>query len=460
MEPKDFKFDDDAFDDAPGMSDDFEDIYSDGGDKNSNKLNDRSDDGFEDFFTGKDADSEKDVYEDFVDSYVPVHSETQRPPVRKTPTNVEKKPYSYNYSKASQNKARRVTQDRVYDADAEIYSGKQPKGKKKKKVSGGKVFLIIVAILLVAVIAFGAWGYMYAKSLTEKVNYKPLDANKYVSSAELLRKDGVRNILLIGVDARDGESNDSTRSDTMMMITIDDNNKQIKMTSFLRDTYIDIPDYKWAKLNAAQSHGGTQLLVDTIEYNYKVDIDNYMLVNFDMFQTIIDTLGGIDVEVTEKEAKYINSRDHMTALEVSAFSEEIVAGPSVHFTGVQALWYSRIRYLDSDFMRTQRQRKVIKAIVDKAKQNPTSVIEIADKIMPMIETDLTSDEMMNIGINALKYMKYDMAQQQIPAEGAWSSGKRSGQSVLLIDLDKNKSILKTFVFEKATVESESETTTK
>lgn len=451
MDPKDFKFNDDAFDDVFTSNEDdgFEDIYSEA-DKNEEKSFENE---FDDIFSGRnDMSSNKDrayTEEYFSDSDTGEFRSVKRVDVNQ---DVESKPYSYNYSKASQNKARRVSEDRNYDTvDGDISSGKQPREKRKrKKFSFGKFLLIFVALILVAAIGLGSYGYMFAKGLTKKVDYKPLKANEHISSSELMRKDGVKNILLIGVDARPGESNDETRSDTMMLLTIDENNSQLKLTSFLRDTYIEIPGYKKAKLNAAQSHGGTQLLVDTIEYNFKIDIDNYMLVNFDMFITIIDSLGGIDIEVTEKEAKYINSKDHMTSVEESYFPEKIESGSSVHLTGGQALWYARIRYLDSDFMRTQRQRKVMSAILAKAKSTDfKTLVDMVEKIVPMVSTDISSDELMKLGMNALKYMKFDLCQQQIPAEGTWESKSIKKQSVLVPDLDKNKTIVQNFVFEKA-----------
>ena len=143
----------------------------------------------------------------------------------------------------------------------------------------------------------------------------------------------------------------------------------------------------------------------------------------------------------------------MTEVEASAFPEDIQSGESVHLTGAQALWYARIRYLDSDFMRTQRQRKVISAIVHKAtRTDPVTLMSMLDKIVPMIETDLTSDDMMGLGMNALKYVRYDIAQQQIPADNTWENGRRKGSgAVLVINLEKNRDILQSFVFEKAAV---------
>ena len=297
----------------------------------------------------------------------------------------------------------------------------------------------------------GAYAYLRVQNILAAVDYQPLSPNQYIENSELASADYVQNILLIGVDAREGEEAEKTRSDTMMLVTIDTRNRQIKLTSFLRDMYLKIPDYREDKLNAAQSHGGTQLLVDTLEYNFKVDIDNYMLVSFDMFTAIIDELGGVDVEITDKEAKYINSKDHMSRDDVFAFPEELSGGMQ-HFTGAQALWYSRIRYLDSDFMRTQRQRKVITAIVKEAVgQSPVALLDMVEKVMPMVKTDLTEDEMMDLGLHALSYLKYDIAQMQVPVEDGYKSATRRKQSVLLPDMDKNRTAFKQFVFEKADV---------
>lgn len=471
MNPKDFKFDNDAFDDifSSSSSDGFEDIYSN---KNSEALpDDNFAEEFEDIFSGKSNSSiNDDDYDSFADEYFRQNSDVRSPRTQSRPAeerrtngerrpsqNVRRNPYSYNYDKAAQQRANKVSSSRFDDdISGEISSGKPVREHTRSGSPVKKIFLTLIILILLAAVLLVGGGFMFAKSLTQKVDYKPLEANEYISSAELMRKDGVKNILLVGVDARKGESNSSTRSDTMMLLTVDDNNKQIKLTSFLRDTYIEIPGYKKAKLNASQSHGGTQLLVDTLEYNFGIDIDNYMLVNFDMFTTIIDTLGGIDVEVTEKEAKYINSQDHMTEKEKKAFPTEIDSGMN-HFTGAQALWYSRIRYLDSDFMRTQRQRKVISCVLSKVKSaNPSDLVKILNEIVPMLETDLSSDDMMSLGMGSAKYIFYDLAQQPIPADGTWKSGRRRGQSVLLIDLEENKKILSEFVFEKAEIPEKAE----
>lgn len=442
-------FDEDHFEDIYSSSgkDEFEDIFSDSERAGAS----REEDLYEDFSSGR---------EDMDAVQEPETFNIQIPQHREINLNPEVKPYSYNYDKSAEKKARRISEDMGFD---DISGGKQPKGvgpKKKSRHVGLKVTAAVLVVVFLFVGVAGFYGYSKINNLLDKVNYQPLAANQHIAASELASSDAVKNILLIGVDARTGQEADETRSDTMMIVSIDTQNKQLKLTSILRDTYVEIPGWKWNKINAAQSHGGRQLLVDTIEYNFKVDIDNYMLVNFDMFITIIDKLGGIDVEVTEKEAKYINSKDEMTIREAQAFPEDIQAG-QVHFDGMQALWYSRIRYLDSDFNRTKRQRKVITQLLQKVKGTDFSELyALAESIMPMVETDLTSKEILTIGMNAFKYIQYDLVQMQVPAEGTWKSAKKNVGSVLTIDLEKNISALNTFIYQKAAVEPEKETTKK
>jgi len=450
MENKNGKnlFSDDDFEDIFSSSpegDGFEDICSDSGEA----------DRFEDVFSGREAEESApqtdDPYAGFFTDFPDDLQPREDLPRARVNTAPEKKPYSYNYNDRETPRTRARNGDEIYSgADADGASPRRTP--KKKKHIGLRIFAVLLVLLLLFVGGAGLYGYASVKKVIGKVDYAPLKANAYIADSELLHADYLKNILLIGVDAREGEDAEKTRSDTMMLVTIDTRNNQIKLTSFLRDMYLEIPGYREDKLNAAQSRGGTQLLVDTLEYNFKIRIDNYMFVSFEMFTTIIDKLGGVDVEITEKEAKYINSKDHMSRDDGFAFPEPLSGGMQ-HFTGAQALWYSRIRYLDSDFMRTARQRKVISALVRKAtQQSPAELFELVGEVMPLVRTDLTEDEIMNLGLHALSYLQYDIVQQQIPAQDAYKSGTRRSQSVLLPDMEKNRSVLKTFVFEKAAAE--------
>ena len=315
-------------------------------------------------------------------------------------------------------------------------NNQKPKAKKKKKSSFGKA--IFVLLMVVVVIFAGFFGVIYNTASKIDYNENGHKDNVYVDNSSLMQDKNVTNILLIGVD---GSSSDTTlRSDTMLLVSIDRNNKKLKLTSFLRDTWAVIPSNRgYAKLNAACAYGGAQLVMDTIEYNYNIKIDHYMLVGFDMFKTIIDSVGGVDVEVTEKEAQFM--RDTAKA------TRNIQAGESVHMNGEQALVYCRIRKLDSDFMRTYRQRKVLTALISKAKNSSiTELKEIADEVLPMIQTDISPMELTKLAFGAVKYITYDIKSERVPADDTWSSRSINGQSVIVTDFEANREFLKSYLY--------------
>ena len=407
--------------------DDFEDIFS-----NSSKN-----DGFEDIFSS----SSDEGFED-ISSYSP---EAQKSPVSKIPESFEVK-----YNNSVQNRRR---QEYEYGDVSEMYADIIPEKKKKRKKKHHPVrntVLVLLCISIAAVSCVGFYGYNTVNRLLSSFNTdEPLKDNEYIDDSELYRDSEQTNILLIGVDAR--ESDVSSRSDTMMLLTIDNKNGQIKLTSFLRDSYVKIAGRKKEKLNAAYFRGGIQGLVDTLELNFKVEIPYYMLVDFEIFTTVVDMLGGIEVEVTEKESAYSKK----TPTDRGGYLP-LEAGENIHLNGTEALWYSRMRYLDSDFMRTQRQRKVITAIVEKAKlQKPQALLELAETIIPLIKTNITADEMKELGIDAVldKAYNYSIVQQQIPADETWSNKTISGVGACLVmDLDENAEILANFLRNKQETE--------
>lgn len=322
-------------------------------------------------------------------------------------------------------------------------SPKQNKRRKKRFLFVKFVF----SLFLVFAIALSA-SFAYIYTLMRKTDYNELGNrdNVYVNTADLMQNEKVVNILFVGVDAR--TQNEKSRSDSMILFSIDKNNKKIKLTSFMRDTWVNMPETKkYAKLNAACTYGGAQYVIDTIEYNFNVKIDNYILVDFESFKTIVDKLGGIQVEVTPKEAK--NMREE--------FFLDIQAGESVLLDGNEALWYSRIRYLDSDFFRTQRQRKVITSVIEKArKTGKFELVDILEDILPLAETDLDPMELTKLAIGAgLIYIRYDIEQTRIPADDTWKNATKKGQSVLEADIGANQKHLKDFLY---TPDAEKETT--
>lgn len=307
----------------------------------------------------------------------------------------------------------------------------------KKKSGKGKIVIGIIAVLLVLFAGIFAYGYSALGGLTYDDS---IGENIYLKDSGLLQSESVRNILFIGSDAREGL--DGQRSDSMMLFSIDTANKKIKLTSFLRDSYVYIPSKKYnTKLNAAFNYGGAQLLMDTIEYNFGVNIDDYVMVNYEVFIDLVNLLGGITIpDVTAKEAKYMQEQVNRPK-----FKE----GTNKNVDGRTAMWYCRIRYVDNDFGRTQRQRKVITSIVSKvAKTNPFKLIDIVKQVLPNISTSIDRNDLLSLGLGAFfKYIRYDIVQQQIPAEGTWWNERVYGQDVLKMNFDKNKTILKEFIYE-------------
>lgn len=307
--------------------------------------------------------------------------------------------------------------------------------KTRKKKTGFFGFVKRLFIVLF-VLYFAVSAYIF--SVVSNINYSRSDSakNEYVSSYTLKKDLFVKNILFIGVDSR-GEEN--SRSDTMILVSIDKRNRKIKLTSFLRDTYVTVPGHGDMKLNAACFYGGPELVAETIEYNFSIKIDHYMLVDFEAFIDVVDALGGVDVEVTQAEAYYMNNT---------------VKIPSVkqgknHLNGFITLWYCRIRYLDSDFNRTERQRKVISSILQSAKkQSPFTLAGLAKDVMPYIQTDMSPLELTFLSEGAgLFYLHYDIAQQQVPYSGEYEDRLIDEQLVLYIDKDETARKIKEFIYE-------------
>ena len=415
-------------------NDEFEDIFSNSSDAEKYEDIYSSSADYEDVASFSEENEDEDKYEDYFND-----------------------DFTVKYNTAVQNRRRQEIQ---YDDIGEVFSGVAPESRREQKKNGKKhpvrnAFLAFLCIVLVLVSCVGFYGFDTVKKLLSSFDTEEqISDNEYISESLLYTDKEQINVLLVGVDAREGET--ESRSDTMILVTLDNKNKEIKLTSFLRDTYIEIAGRnKKAKLNAAYFHGGAQTLIDTLEMNFKISIPYYVVVDFEIFTTIVDELGGVNVEVTEKESRYTKVAKTMNKI---VFIE---AGENVLLNGEQALWYARMRKLDSDFMRTQRQRKVISAIVNKAKnQDINKLKSLAETIIPLVKTNLSANEMMKTGMSALvkQVYSYPIVQQQIPAEGTWSSKNISGVgSCLVMNDDENVKILQSFLSERQTEEV---TTTK
>ncbi|MBQ8621203.1 MAG: LCP family protein [Oscillospiraceae bacterium] len=253
--------------------------------------------------------------------------------------------------------------------------------------------------------------------------------------------DQVINILLVGQDRRGGTYN--SHSDSTILCTIDRVNKKLTMTSFMRDMYVQIPDYYPWKINVAYMIGGASLLNDTLEYNFGVRADHTVAVDFSGFQKIIDLVGGLDIELTQKEANYLNRRGLWDVDESSAGTWSLTEGVN-HMDGAQTLAYSRIRAIGDDFERTNRQRKVLTLLVEKTKTlNIMEIYDLVNEFLPLVATDMDNIEIMSYAVTLLPILKdLEIVTQRIPADGTYTYQSIAGPgSCIVPNMEKNRQIL-------------------
>ena len=307
------------------------------------------------------------------------------------------------------------------------------KGKKKKP----KAVQIILAVILALAVGITA----LAMPILSKITYDDKKANEYVNESDLKSSSSVTNILLLGVDARADEESNTSRSDSMMVVSLDSKNHCIKLVSFLRDTWVYIPCAdKNQRLNAACSLGGYQGVADTIEYNFGIKIDGYVVTDFEMFKVMVDSIGGVEVDVTEKEANEVTNHqkryDHVT----------LEAGKHT-LTGEQALAYCRIRKIDTDWKRTERQRTVMQEILKGILHSgPITDYKMAKDVAPYIKTNLSKMQIVKAGFRGISSISGGFEQTHLPFDNTWEYSKKGGPSVITIDKDANKDKLIEYLY--------------
>jgi LCP family protein required for cell wall assembly len=253
----------------------------------------------------------------------------------------------------------------------------------------------------------------------------------------------VVNILLVGQDRREGQGRQ--RSDAMILCTINKTTKTITLTSFLRDMYVMIPNYYRDRINAAYQLGGFKTLNATLENNFGVRADHCIEVDFSGFENIINVLGGVDVELTQAEADYLNRRGNW-GVDNGNFDWHLTAGVNT-LTGDQALAYSRIRALDSDWGRTNRQRVVLSALLQKAKTMDLGhVNDFINEVLPMIATDMTPAQITGYALDLLPILSgATINTQTIPADGTWQYATIKGAAVITVNFEKNQQVLREII---------------
>ena len=252
----------------------------------------------------------------------------------------------------------------------------------------------------------------------------------------ILHSDKIKNILLLGTDSR--ENNERGRSDSMILLSINTVTNEINMTSFLRDMYVTIPGKGNSKLNHSYAYGGATLAMDTIEQNFKIKIDNYAQINFFNFVDVIDAVGGVDIDLTDEEVDYMRSY----LKERKADDGSIQKGGRYHLNGEQALAYSRIRYIGTDFARTERQRKVLEKVIQNASELSLGELnDFVEVFFPKITTNLSKTQITGYLIKSPAYFKYARNQYRIPIDNSWSYMTINHMSVLGVDIKQNREYL-------------------
>lgn len=328
---------------------------------------------------------------------------------------------------------------------------------KVKKKRRFPVWAIVLSSILAAVLLLGGIALIFVNSkLSMLGDYDPdstvgvdpddesFETDEYKDGTEIvdpddigwaddinaISKEGIVNILLIGQDTR--QEGTTGRSDSMMVLTIDKNTKALKVTSLMRDMYVQIPGYSDNRINVAYYFGGYELLRATIAKNFGITIDYFVEIDFFAFQKVVDILGGIYVELNEEEATALKAWGHRT-----------VPGRN-RLDGAAALSYCTMRYVgNSDYERTERQRKALSSIYARLSETATvpTVLQLVDEIFPLITTNMTNGEIMSHAMALYSMRAAQIEQYRLPLDGAYYPAYVNGMAVLVPDLEKNREYL-------------------
>ncbi|MBP3915054.1 LCP family protein, partial [Clostridium sp.] len=318
---------------------------------------------------------------------------------------------------------------------------KRKKRSKKKRWSTKKKVIVSTVIVFALLICTLATGYMYIRS---KI-YSGLSPSETISDTEYKEVEGITNVLLIGTDAR--TLDEASRADSIIIATLDNNKKQIRLTSLFRDTLVNIPGHGEGKLNAALAYGGPELLIETIKETYGISLDKYVIINFWGFEAIIDQMDGLELNVED----YMLDELNKYIGESTGGNDCPVTEPGLQvLNGKQALSYARIRKgVGDEYARTDRQREVLIKVAEKLKETkPSKYLGIMNNMLEYIKTNIEPIQALNMAYTIYKFPSLDIAQLQIPIPELADGGlyKNLGW-VFLMDREQNAKFLDEFIFE-------------
>ncbi|WP_332834205.1 LCP family protein [Clostridium perfringens] len=319
----------------------------------------------------------------------------------------------------------------------------------KKPVKNRK---LIIALSIIGLLIVGLVGGVatYGLTMLGKVNKVDLNEdNLGIDKAvdeKLSKYDGIANIALFGIDAPEGTDG---RSDAIMIATVDKVHNKLKLTSIMRDSYVDIQGHGKDKINHAYAFGGHELALKTLNENFDLNLKDFATVNFSSLPKIIDSIGGIDLDIRNDELQYINNYiGDLNTLNKTNVSNITSAGTQ-HVNGTQALAYCRIRYTaGGDGERTERQRIVLSKLFDKfSKISPTKYPSILNELMPMITTSLSSSDILGLAKTVASISESGLEQERFPKDNYSKGEMIHGVYYLTFDKDATVKQIHDYIFE-------------
>lgn len=316
---------------------------------------------------------------------------------------------------------------------------------------GKKITIWILGVILVVILGAVGGVYFYGNYLFNKLEKVEIDKDNIGITEEVEEKlsqysDSIINIALFGVDAVDGEAG---RSDSIMIATIDTVHKKLKLTSIMRDSYVAIDGHGNDKINHAYAFGGPQLAIKTLNENFDLNIEDFASVNFETLPKIIDKIGGIELDIDADELEYINGYiAHLN--NINGTSEPAIESTGFqHVSGTQALAFCRIRYTSGgDYKRTERHREVLTKIFEKIETLPaTSYPSLLLEVLPMVNTSLTYNEILDLGTEVLKLGDSSMELERFPLDEYCEGKMIDGIYYLSFDKETTVEQLHSYIFE-------------
>ncbi|AKN31939.1 LytR family transcriptional regulator [Clostridium carboxidivorans P7] len=312
-----------------------------------------------------------------------------------------------------------------------------------------KTSKIILSTITVLFAAIGTIILCFNSQLNKvkKAEIPKTNSELNISNNVVKKDDEIINIALFGVDRR--QKDEASRSDALMILTLDKKHKKIKISSIMRDAYVNIDGYGMTKINHAYAYGGPMMSIKTLNKNFDLNIKDYVTVDFFGFEKIIDSVGGVEVNITPEELKYINNNTDENSESGNKTASIITNSGLQKVNGRQALEYTRIRKNDGgDFQRTERQRTVLIHVLNKIKKvPPTGMLSLISQLLPYTETSIPNTEILKKLMSVYTLGIKDIGEQRFPLDGYCYGKMIDNVWYLIFDLNATKNQMHQYIFE-------------